>query len=254
MNSEFLRRTIFLGVIAWLSVCLLVVGLVPQLCSDLSPLWLVHGLLGLASSLGLAEVVKSDQRRHDAHIAGLRRSRRDPLTGLSTRWEFDRLINIMIGDAQSHGLPMSLILIDLDGLNGFNQTAGYAAGDDLLVQASESIIAATRGADLVARYGEDEFAVVLADVEHDLCRQIMLRIRCQVGASLTEQLGQPVTLCVGAATLLPDDSSESVLQRAELALFRAKSTGPGEVCLHDFSGPELLPQRGPCAEAGSAGQ
>lgn len=218
-----------------MSVCLIAVGLAPQLYASLSPVLVFSGLLGLASAVGLLEVVKSEQSRRAAAVAANRQhSRRDNLTGLPNRWEFDRLINIMISDAQNHELELSLLLIDIDGLQDVNQSDGYTAGDEVLADVARSIIAATRGADLLARYGDDEFAVVLADVDRGTCERVMERLRQKVEA--TVRAGDDV-VCVslGATSMSSDDAADGLLHRAELALFKAKSEGRNRGCFHDGS-------------------
>lgn len=235
MNREFFRRATFLGVIAWVSLCLLAIGMVPELSNHISHVLAISGLLGLASAVGLLEVAKSERRAHDRSVSNMKRARRDDLTGLSNRWEFDRLINIMVADAHSQEIGLALILVDIDGLKDLNRYEGFGLGDSALQQVAQSTLAATRGADLVARYGDDEFAVVLTGVDRETCETVIRRLRGTISAKV--QAGpKPLTVSVGAASLQANEASaEEMRQRAELAMFRAKSDGRNRGCYHDGS-------------------
>ncbi|MFK7822362.1 MAG: GGDEF domain-containing protein, partial [Planctomycetaceae bacterium] len=179
MKTDLVKRAALLGGIAWASLCLLTVGLAPSLQPQLSQLWIISGLMGLASALGLLQVVKRDDSSNKAELVAASRpaSRIDSLTGLPNRWEFDRLINIMIADAQDHQLPLSLLLIDVDQMQEINQREGYMGGDEVLCKVTRSIIKALRGADLVCRYHHDDFAAVLADLDARSCSAVVDRLR-----------------------------------------------------------------------------
>ena len=233
LKTDLVKRAALLGGIAWASLCLLTVGLSPSLQTQLSNLWITSGLLGLASALGLIQVVKrdSDARKAELTAASNPQSRLDSLTGLPNRWEFDRLINIMIADAQDHQLPLSLLLIDVDQMQQINQREGYMGGDDILCKLTKSIIKTVRGADLVCRYDDDEFAVVLADLDKRSCESVLDRLRGQLQECVSIEGG--VTVSLGASTLSATDSASCLVRRAQLALFRSKSDGKDRGCYHD---------------------
>jgi len=232
LTREYARRAAFLGVIAWASLCLLTVGIAPHLRDQLSVVWVLSGLLGLASAVGLVEVVKSEQRKHELRARSMKQTKRDGLTGLPNRWEFDRLINIMVSDACMHDLKLSLLLVDIDSLQSVNKRIGYAAGDEVLRAVAQCVLTSTRGADLVSRYDEDGFAVVLADVDDDACRGIMDRLRGHVRDAVSAG-DVPVTVSVGAAVLAQDEEVCDLQHRAELALFNAKGEGGNASSFHD---------------------
>lgn len=232
LTREYARRAAFIGLIAWTSLCLLTVGIVPYLRDQLSVLWILSGLLGLASAVGLIEVVKAEQKNHDLRARAMKRSKRDELTGLPNRWEFDRLINIMIGDARMHDLKLCLLLIDIDSLQSVNRHAGYAVGDEVLTDVARCVLTSTRGADLVSRYDEDGFAVVMADVNSDKCVEVMERLRGHV-RDVVSANKIPVTVSVGAAEIIGDEDVSDLQHRAELALFNSKSEGGNVTSFHD---------------------
>lgn len=247
MSRDFVKRAALLGIIAWASLCLLTVGLVPDIKTQFSHLWVLSGLFGLVSSVGLVQVVKRDQERHSSESQAIRRrSRHDELTGLPNRWEFDRLINIMIADAQAHDLSLSIILIDVDAMKDINVKEGYSTGDEILQEVTRSIVAATRGADLLCRYGDDEFAVLLSDLNAKSCETVVRRLRSHLHDRVS--IESAVTLSLGAATLQNSDSADCLIRRAELALFRSKSNGRDQGCYHD--GEKLLDLASQTVEAG----
>ncbi len=236
MSREFVKRAALLGAIAWASLCLMTAGLVPELHTKFSHIWVLSGLFGLASAVGLVEVVKRDQERYSESMDTRRRPRHDELTGLPNRWEFDRLINIMIADAQDHDLSLSLVIIDVDAMKNINLKEGYSTGDEILQEVTRSIVAATRGADLLCRYGDDEFAVLLSDLDARSCETVVRRLRSHLQDRVS--IKQPVTVSLGAASLQKSDSANCLVRRAELALFRSKSDGRDRGCYHD--GQQLL--------------
>ena len=242
MTREYARRAAFLGIIAWASLCLLTVGIAPHLRDQLSTVWVFSGLLGLASAVGLIEVVKAEQRQHDLRARSVKRTKRDELTGLPNHWEFDRLINIMVGDARMHDLRLSLLLIDIDSLQAVNKRNGYATGDEVLREVGRCVLTSTRGADLVSRFDDDGFAVVLADVEDEACHEIMERLRGHVRDAVSA--GKlPVTVSVGAAVLATDEAVSDLQHRAELALLNSKAEGGNKTSFHDGQGITNIGQR-----------
>ncbi len=232
MTREFARRAAFLGIVAWVSLCLLIIGVIPSLRDQFSSMWVLSGLLGLASAVGLIEVVKAERQSHAQGLSTMAKSKRDELTGLPNRWEFDRLINIMASDAQNHDLRLALLLIDVDALQLVNQRVGYSDGDNILQEVARCVLAATRGADLVSRFDNDEFAVVLTDVDEATCATVMDRL-CKRVKDCVSAADVPVTVSVGATSIQADDSVNAFVDRAQLALFRSKSEGGNMACYHN---------------------
>lgn len=148
----------------------------------------------------------------------------DPLTGLFNRRYIEQRLEDEIARSQRHGRPLSVILFDLDEFKQVNDTYGHGAGDSLLKAFAEKLSKATRGSDASARYGGDEFLVVLPEckpenVQHVLKRLEGIRVDIE-GHSL------PIALSAGWAELLSGESARELLARADAALYankRAKS-------------------------------
>jgi diguanylate cyclase (GGDEF)-like protein len=102
---------------------------------------------------------------------------RDPLTGLLNRHGFDLSIAPLVALAGRTGRPLTLGLIDLDGFKAYNDAYGHVAGDDLLVEVSAAWRSSLRDADLLARFGGDEFVLVLPGTTPEDARELEARLR-----------------------------------------------------------------------------
>ena len=161
---------------------------------------------------------------------------RDPLTGLANRTLFyDRLEQAVVF-AKRHGSLVALLLVDLDGFKGVNDMLGHAAGDRLLVAVGERLRAVTRECDTVSRLGGDEFAVVLTGLQSAHGAFI-------TAGRILDSLAEPVRLdgrscrvagSIGAA-LAPEhaEDPDALLRAADAALYCAKDSRRGGVCLFD---------------------
>jgi diguanylate cyclase (GGDEF)-like protein len=149
----------------------------------------------------------------------------DPLTGLFNRRYIEQRLEDEIKRSERHGRGLSVILFDLDEFKQVNDTYGHGAGDSLLKAFAERLSKATRGSDASARYGGDEFLVVLPEckpenVQHVLKRLEGIRVEIE-GRSL------PIALSAGWAELHSGETAAELLARADAALYankRAKST------------------------------
>jgi diguanylate cyclase (GGDEF)-like protein len=144
----------------------------------------------------------------------------DPLTGLFNRRYIEQRLEDEIKRSQRHGRPLSVILFDLDEFKQVNDTYGHGAGDSLLKAFADRLSRATRGSDASARYGGDEFLVVLPEckpenVQHVLKRLEGIRVEIE-GRNLS------VALSAGWAELSSDESAKELLARADAALYANK--------------------------------
>lgn len=171
-------------------------------------------------------------------------SRHDPLTGLANRTLLrERLAQEGAGDGQT---LMALLCLDLDGFKTINDTLGLATGDRVLVETAERLRACVRKTDTVARIGGDEFAVLLAGLDHPgeasaLAQRIIAAFRMPL-----EVNGHPiVTVTSIGITLVPETGlpSDDILKNADIALHWAKAQGPGQVCFFEPGMDENLQRR-----------
>src|SRR5690242_2376509 len=153
----------------------------------------------------------------------------DPLTGLFNRRYIEQRLEDEIKRSERHGRALSVILFDLDEFKQVNDTYGHAAGDALLRTFADRLSKATRGSDASARYGGDEFLVVLPECKPENVQHVLKRlegIRVEVeGHTL------PIALSAGWAELLSGESAKELLARADSALYtnkRAKSAAQSQ--------------------------
>lgn len=153
----------------------------------------------------------------------------DDLTSLAN----SRYLNVVLRREEKRagrsGRPLSVLFIDMDGFKGVNDNHGHLAGSKALVEAAGVIRACARETDIVARFGGDEFALVLPDTDQKGARAVAERILERVRAFVFlegDGLSLGLTVSIGAATL-PDvtQSAEELLKAADSAMYRVKDLG-----------------------------
>jgi diguanylate cyclase (GGDEF)-like protein len=145
---------------------------------------------------------------------------RDPLTGLLNRRAWDMSLTSSLRKRRQ---PMYVALIDLDHFKAFNDRHGHPAGDALLRRAAVAWRSALRTADVLARYGGEEFAILLAGCSAESALEIIERVR--------EATVDDESVSIGLATWDGRESAESLVYRADKALYQAKHDGRNRVVL-----------------------
>jgi diguanylate cyclase (GGDEF)-like protein len=154
----------------------------------------------------------------------------DPLTGLGNRREAERELGRLIVGSSRHGRPLGLVLVDLDGFKAINDTYGHDAGDRVLREASVRMAGCLRGSDTIARWGGEEFHVILPDTEPVGVAQTAERLRRSVERDPFPIDGSSIrlTISVGWADWRGEDPHEFQL-RSDRALYDAKASGRNTV-------------------------
>lgn len=158
----------------------------------------------------------------------------DVLTGLANRALFRIVADQQLALCQRDDTDLTALFLDLDGFKAINDTHGHATGDLLLRAVSARIVAVVREADMVARFGGDEFAIVLL--------QTNVSQATAFGTRLIDALSQPYRLgevsvriaaSIGIASYrdFAGSDSDTLLAQADKALYRAKALGKGRVCV-----------------------
>ena len=153
------------------------------------------------------------------------RTSSDSVTRLPERAAFEHRLTQEISRSERSGAPVSILLIDLDQLDRVNDELGRAAGDHVLSEVAEALRSTLRTADVLYRYGGDEFAAVLPDTE--LGTAYLAAERCRAAMTEVQAAGTPTRASVGVAQFSSGRAAEEVIARAEIALFRAKESGGG---------------------------
>lgn len=160
----------------------------------------------------------------------------DPLTHLYNRRHFDSQLEKEISRSRRNGKPVALLMLDLDGFKTYNDRFQHAAGDIALQEFATILQNTVREVDTVARFGGDEFAVILvesgAEGAHDLAHRVIERVGKHLFLGMEDIRTERLTACVGIATF-PADSfdKQDLVRKADRALYIAKNQGGGKVCL-----------------------
>ncbi|WP_237607479.1 GGDEF domain-containing protein [Roseimaritima sediminicola] len=172
----------------------------------------------------------------------LSEARTDALTGLANRRAFDQRLEELFGAyVKGNGRSFVLALIDIDHFKKINDQYGHQAGDDVLRQVASAIAAQIEGSYLVARFGGEEFAVLLPTPLR-LAAERADKMRKAIAAESLVADGQAigVSISVGLSELREDPSTAPLVRRADEALYAAKDMGRNRVYYHDGTAPALV--------------
>ncbi len=170
----------------------------------------------------------------------------DSLTGIANRKGFDSALADAVAAAQAERQPMSLLMIDLDHFKSFNDRHGHLVGDMVLRLTAKVLTDCVKGRDTVARFGGEEFAIILpgtslgdAVIVADNVRQTLGRKQI-INRNRTENFGT-ITLSVGATEYRVRESPHDLISRADSALYLAKRNGRNQVCSKGADAPASDP-------------
>jgi diguanylate cyclase (GGDEF)-like protein/PAS domain S-box-containing protein len=154
----------------------------------------------------------------------------DPLTGLLNRYAFTERFEQSAALALRHDKKMVLLFIDLDNFKELNDTLGHSNGDLVLKKLSHEMLTCIRVTDHICRFGGDEFVVLLSDIEKpEQAFSVVDKIRAAANDLMTLN-GQPISLQLSiGVSIFPDhgESLEALIPHADAAMYRVKSTKPG---------------------------
>jgi two-component system cell cycle response regulator len=157
----------------------------------------------------------------------------DELTGLYNRRYFDRHLSLMLEKARQQQREMAVLLIDMDYFKSINDSHGHDIGDSVLREFSLRLRRNIRGVDLPCRFGGEEFVVLMPDIDISRAEGVAERVRAAVAERPFPGQGQRdlnLTISVGLArNELADETPDSLLKRADVALYRAKREGRNRV-------------------------
>ena len=188
-------------------------------------------LIGLSTRLRHADAVISESRemeqdyRHHGTV--------DALTGLHNRFWLEMLLERQVQRSTVGGLPLSLIMIDIDHFKTFNDHYGHAYGDHVLYAVAHTLSGQLRPTEIIARYGGDEFVVILPDMGLETARYIGERLhRGVMDAVPVTPNGSSIphpTISIGLAALKAGQTGKDLLAEADQVLSRAKNGGRNRI-------------------------
>jgi diguanylate cyclase (GGDEF)-like protein len=210
LATELVLATLGVGLAA---VTILAPAFVPFV---LAPLVLVHRALALPA---LEQAVRTD-----------------PKTGLYNARHFHEALDDELERARRFVRPLSVVLADLDLLRDINNTHGHLAGDAVICGVADTIKSVVRDYDVPARFGGEEFAIILPETGHDDALAIAERVRAaieQTAFVLPNGRGAITgTISIGISSYPDHQSAQQLISSADLALYRAKALGRNQVCGH----------------------
>lgn len=163
-------------------------------------------------------------------------SLKDPLTGLSNRRYFQTVLGREIDVVARSGEPALLLMLDIDHFKNVNDTYGHPAGDAVLQLVAKTLSRCVRPMDTVARFGGEEFVIILPSCQGHYGQQVAERIREAVSAlsvTISPGVHLKVTISIGGAYAprWVRSTPELWVERADIELYRAKSDGRNRVCI-----------------------
>ncbi len=153
-------------------------------------------------------------------------TRTDPLTGLSNRRAFTAALDAAMSVASDSNEPLAVAMLDIDHFKTINDLHGHDQGDQVLVALSEMLRSHAAGRGLIARFGGEEFVLLMPGAPLETAR-----LQCEFLRESVSLLpvNLPLTLSIGVAALRRGESAEQVIKRADLALYEAKRSGRDRV-------------------------
>ena len=153
---------------------------------------------------------------------------RDALTGLYNRYNFDNTSRQLISSAHRYKQSLALILCDIDYFKKINDTFGHLKGDQILQQVANTMTKTVRESDIIARWGGEEFAILLPNTAIHDAFSVAEKIRLEI-AQLNKGKPDHITISCGVTQLLAGEDQKSCFQRADTALYAAKKSGRNKV-------------------------
>lgn len=145
--------------------------------------------------------------------------RNDPLTGVHNRRGLDEALKLMFAMLTRYKKDFSILMVDIDYFKQINDRHGHLRGDQILRELADLMVRTARDADVVTRYGGEEFSIVLPETTLEGACEFAERLRRKIQETLT------ITVSMGVAQARNDDSPSGLLDRADSALYTAKSDG-----------------------------
>ncbi len=185
----------------------------------------------------VAPLVASRAELEDRYEAAVAEALQDPLTALGNHRAFQEELDRQVEHAQRYGVPVALVLLDLDEFKAINDQSGHAQGDRTLADFGRLVQATVRRVDLPFRIGGDEFAILLPHTDAESARIVARRLLAgALQPPLPEQGHRPVSFSAGVAAM-PDTAltRAQLYSQADAALYAAKRAGRTDVLVFDAS-------------------
>jgi len=199
-------------------------------------------IAGMEAQLDLmnSELHTTNRKLEQANVRLNRLSITDGLTGIYNRRRFEEFLTAEWNRCKRKGIPVSLIMIDIDFFKHYNDSYGHTMGDDCLKAIAQALsMKAHRPTDLTARYGGEEFAIVLSETEQAGAMSVSESAKASVEAMQipheSSDASDVVTISLGLSTMIPgrDEGQAELIQRADRALYISKEMGRNRITVFE---------------------
>ena len=162
---------------------------------------------------------------------------KDNLTGLSNRSAYVEYVEKELARTRRHELNLSLVVCDIDHFKSINDTFGHLSGDKVLKLVAGCIEKNVRVSDFVARYGGEEFVIMMPETSLQDATKAADKVRKAIDECAFHFKAKPVSITAsfGVAQIREDDSIDTLFERADKALYKAKQGGRNQVCQEELS-------------------
>jgi diguanylate cyclase (GGDEF)-like protein len=186
------------------------------------------GVLARAMNTMLDELERSRNKLLELHAASEFDALHDALTGLKNRRAIRMVMELEMGRALRENTTLGVLLADVDHFKCINDTYGHGVGDTVLCSVAEALDSGLRPYDAAGRYGGEEFLILVPGVNHVRAMAIADRLRKMVEQSVKVE-GKAVTVSIGVAVTMGNDTPEAVIEAADTSLYSAKAAGRNRV-------------------------
>ncbi|MFP4365266.1 MAG: diguanylate cyclase [Spirochaetia bacterium] len=182
------------------------------------------GIAVIALITDITERLRADQMLEKAALT-------DALTGIGNRRSFKQFLDVEESRTKRGGTPYSIVMCDIDYFKQVNDSYGHAAGDQVLKSVAKLLVNNTRGADTVARWGGEEFIILLPETGNQGAAALAEKLRLLIDAEIihTDVGVVSVTMSFGTAQKKKPEAPEDVISRADKNLYKAKQNGRNRV-------------------------
>jgi diguanylate cyclase (GGDEF)-like protein len=177
------------------------------------------------AALAIAAARNADEANRLSYVATA-----DSVTTLFNRSYFDTRLHQELERARRAATPLTVLLLDIDDFKTINDTCGHQFGDTILHAVGEILRSSVRVFDICARFGGDEFAILMPSTDRTRATASAERIRKRVATHATFPSGPRLTVSIGVAVSREDDTPADLVRRADRLLYEAKAAGKNRVC------------------------